>query len=75
MVTYLFSCLYTKSSYKVNKKSLVMLLELIIFFSNNNEQYAASLWPLTVLFYISFFLFFVQPFRVSSILNERNRIY
>jgi hypothetical protein len=37
MVTYSFSCLYTKSSYKnVNKKSLVMLMELILFFPNNN---------------------------------------
>jgi hypothetical protein len=37
MVRYIFSCLYTKSSYKnVNKKSMVMLMELILFFPNNN---------------------------------------
>jgi hypothetical protein len=37
MVSYIFSCLYTKSSYKnVNKKSLVMLMGLILFFPNNN---------------------------------------
>jgi hypothetical protein len=37
MVTYLFSCLYTKSSYKnVNKKSGVILMELILLFPNNN---------------------------------------
>jgi hypothetical protein len=37
MVAYIFSCLYTKSSDKnVDKKSLVMLMELILFFANNN---------------------------------------
>jgi hypothetical protein len=37
MVTYIFSCLYTKSSYKyANKKSLVMFIELIPFLANNN---------------------------------------
>jgi hypothetical protein len=37
MVTYLFSCLYTKSSYKnVNNKSVVILMELIPLFPNNN---------------------------------------
>jgi hypothetical protein len=70
MVRYIFSCLYTKSSYKnVNKKSLVMLMELILFFPNNNEQYPASLWPLAVFFYISYLLL-VQPFSVSNTLNE-----
>jgi hypothetical protein len=37
MVTYLFSCLYTKSSYKnVNNKSVVILIKLILLFPNNN---------------------------------------
>jgi hypothetical protein len=37
MVSYLFSCLYTKFSYKkVNKKSWIMLMELILVLPNNN---------------------------------------
>jgi hypothetical protein len=76
MVTYIFSCLYTKSSYKnVNKKSLVMLMELNSLLCKQLLTIPCfSLAVNSILFRVSYLLL-VQPFRVSNTLNERKRIY